>query len=120
MKPAYRTLPTDWLTVAEAAQLLSVSKVALYKALSIGRLEFQLIEGRKCIEARNLKARFWGSSQRLADQPAHAWDASPDWDAVAEQLNEHLGDEWPAPPWGAEQVNTLAMCLSLAMESAGD
>ena len=40
MKPAYRSLPADWLTVAEAAQLLGVSKVAVYKALNVGRLEF--------------------------------------------------------------------------------
>lgn len=119
MKPAYRTLPKDWLTVAEAAQLLSVSKVAVYKALNCGRLEFQVIEGRKCIEARNLKARFWGSSQRLADQPAHARDAGPDWDAVADRLNEFL-PSWPAPPWDGQQAATVAMCMSLAMESAGD
>ena len=119
MKPAYRTLPKDWLTVAEAAQLLSVSKVALYKSLNVGRLEFRLIEGRKCIEARNLRARFWGSSQRLADQPAHGWKREPDWDAIGEVLNEFLPD-WPAPPWDGQQAATVAMCLSLAQESAGD
>jgi excisionase family DNA binding protein len=120
MKPAYRTLPIDWLTVAEAAQLLGVSKVAVYKALNVGRLEFRVIEGRKCIERRDLKARFWGSSQRLADQPAHARAAGADWGAIAEVLNGYLGDEWPGPPWSGDQAATVVMCMSLAMESAGD
>jgi excisionase family DNA binding protein len=120
MKPAYRSLPADWLTVAEAAQLLGVSKVAVYKALNVGRLEFRLVEGRKCVESRDLRARFWGSSQRLADQPAHARDAGPDWDAVADRLNGYLGDEWAGAPYSGDQAATIAMCMSLAMESAGD
>ena len=76
MKPAYRTLPKGWLTVAESALLLGVSKVALYKALNVGRLEYRVIEGRKCIERQGLAARYWGSSQRLADRPLHGL-ASP-------------------------------------------
>jgi len=71
MKPAYRTLPKGWLTVAESALLLGVSKVALYKALNVGRLEYRTIEGRKCIERQGLEARYWGSSQRVADRPLH-------------------------------------------------
>ena len=117
MKPAYRSLPADWLTVAEAAQLLSVSKVALYKALNCGRLEFQVIEGRKCVEARDLRARFWGSSQRVADRPAHGWKREPDWEAIGEVLNAYLGDEWPAPPWDSDQVATLALCLDMAADT---
>ena len=120
MKPAYRSLPADWLTVAEAAQLLGVSKVAVYKALNVGRLEFRVIEGRKCVEARDLRARFWGSSQRLADRPAHGWKREPDWEAIGDVLNGYLGDVWPGPPYSGDQAATIAMCMSLAMESAGD
>jgi len=51
------------------------------------------------------------------------WDGAPaepgpDWVAVAQQLNRYLGPKWPAPPWSAEQVNTVAMALSLAVEAA--
>jgi hypothetical protein len=95
-------------------------EVAVYKALNVGRLEFRLIEGRKCIEARNLRSRFWGSSQRLADQPAHGWQREPDWEAIGEVLNAYLGDEWPGPPWDGDQAATVAMCISLAQEAAGD
>ena len=159
MKPAYRTLPKGWLTVAESALLLGISKVALYKALNVGRLEYRVIEGRKCIERQDLEARFWGSSQRLADRPVHGlpspmaelsddqlgaycdqhlndaalaaavaplddWINSqrkePDWPRIAARLNGFLGQDWPAPPWSGEQAATVALCLELAQEAAGD
>ena len=151
MKPAYRTLPKGWLTVAESALLLGVSKVALYKALNVGRLEYRTIEGRKCIERQGLEARFWGSSQRVADRPLHGlaeltdealaaamptdaqleaaiapineWiDAQrqePEWERIADRLNAYLG-AWPGPPWSGEQAATVAMCMELALEGAGD
>lgn len=157
MKPAYRTLPKGWLTVAESALLLGISKVSVYKALNCGRLEYRTIEGRKCIERQGLAARYWGSSQRLADRPLHGlaspmaelsddqlaeycdrhlgddalaaavapineWiDAQrqePEWERIADQLNAYLG-AWPAPPWTAEEVNTMAMALAMAQEAAG-
>jgi hypothetical protein len=125
MKPAYRTLPDDWLTVAESAQLLGISKVSVYKALNCGRLDYRTIEGRKCIERRDLKTRYWGTSQRMADRPLHGL-ASPiaelsDADLAA-YCDEHLNDdalaaamapinEWTdnqmAPAWDriAERLN---------------
>ena len=136
MKPAYRTLPDNWLTVAESAQLLGISKVSVYKAINCGRLEYRTIEGRKCIERRDLKTRYWGSSQRFADRPLHGLaelDAAMPTDAelaaamapidrwarVAELLTEHLGPAWPAPPWDGEQTATVALCLEMAREGAG-
>ena len=143
MKPAYRTLPKGWLTVAESALLLGISRVSVYKALNCGRLEYRTIEGRKCIEAKGLKTRFWGSSQRLADRPLHglaelaaamptdaqleaaiapinewidAQQQAPDWPRIAQLLNGFLGPDWPCPPWTAEQTATLAMCLAMATD----
>jgi hypothetical protein len=43
---------------------------------------------------------------------------APDWEAIAAKLNEFLGPDWPAPPWDAAQVNTVAMVLALAEEAA--
>jgi len=146
MKPAYRTLPDDWLTVAESAQLLGISKVSVYKAINCGRLEYRTIQGRKCIERRDLKTRYWGSSQRLADRPlhglaspiaelsdaelgaycdAHLGEAALDaamapidrWERVALLLTEYLGPTWPGPPWDGDQTATVAMALSLAQEA---
>ena len=157
MKPAYRTLPKGWLTVAESALLLGISRVSVYKALNCGRLEYRTIEGRKCIERQGLEARYWGSSQRVADRPLHGlaspmaelsdaelalycdrhlgdaalaaaiapineWIASqrePEWDQIAARMNEYLG-AWSAPPWTAEEVNTMALCLELAQDGAGN
>jgi len=146
MKPAYRTLPDDWLTVAESAQLLGISKVSVYKALNCGRLEYRTIDGRKCIERRDLKTRYWGSSQRFADRPqpsladlaaAMPTDAElaaamapiddwiegqqqeASWERVALLLTEYLGPTWPAPPWDGEQTATVSLCLELAREGAG-
>jgi excisionase family DNA binding protein len=134
MKPAYRTLPDDWLTVAESAQLLGISKVSVYKAINCGRLDYRTIEGRKCIRRDGLKTRYWGSSQRFADRPlralaelAAAMPTDADlaaamapidrWERVAELLTEYLGPTWPAPPWDGEQTATVAMALSLAQEA---
>jgi hypothetical protein len=47
-------------------------------------------------------------------------EAEPDWEAIGEVLNAYLGDEWPAPPWDGDQAATVAMCISLAQEAAGD
>jgi hypothetical protein len=43
---------------------------------------------------------------------------APDWEAIAARMNEFLGPDWPAPPWDAAQVNTVAMALGLAEEAA--
>ena len=95
MKPAYRTLPDDWLTVAESAQLLGISKVSVYKALNCGRLDYRTIDGRKCIRRDGLKTRYWGSSQRFADRPLHGL-ASPIAALTDAELgaycDEHLGE----------------------------
>jgi hypothetical protein len=41
---------------------------------------------------------------------------APAWDQIAARLNAFLG-AWSAPPWTAEEVNTLAMALALAQEA---
>jgi hypothetical protein len=51
--------------------------------------------------------------------PITAWCASqvtPDWARIAQLLNGYLGDSWPAPPYSADQVATLALLLSMAEE----
>jgi len=42
----------------------------------------------------------------------------PEWELIAARLNAFLG-AWSAPPWTAEEVNTLAMAMALAQEGAG-
>jgi hypothetical protein len=70
------------------------------------------------LERAGLERRWWGSSQRLADRPAPPppAPAAPDWQQIAALLNSYLGDNWPAPPWDADQVATVALCLSMATD----
>ena len=58
------------------------------------------------LEAAMVPITAWCDSQR-----------APDWESISERLNAYLGDNWPAPPYSAEQVNTLALCLEMAGES---
>ena len=148
MKPAYRTLPKGWLTVAESALLLGVSKVALYKALNVGRLEYRTIEGRKCIERQGLEARYWGSSQRVADRPLHglaeltdealaaAMPTDAQLEAAIAPINEWIDAQRQEPEWEriADRLNAYlgawpgppwtadqanTMALALAMATDG-
>jgi hypothetical protein len=52
-----------------------------------------------------------------AMEPINRWIASrdqgPDWDVIAAKLNSYLGDNWPAPPWTADQWQTLRVVLEL-------
>ena len=53
--------------------------------------------------------------------PINEWIASQDapaWDQIADRMNAYLG-AWSAPPWTAEEVNTMAMALAMAQEGAG-
>ena len=51
--------------------------------------------------------------------PINEWTAAqrqePEWELIAKRLNAFLG-AWSAPPWTAEEGNTLAMALALAQE----
>jgi excisionase family DNA binding protein len=111
-----QSLARGFVSVAEAALILGISTQAVYKGLRVGRVPFLRISGKRCLEREGLEQRWWGSSQRLADQPAKPSPAPEpqDWAVIAALLNSYLGDNWPAPPWEADQVATVAACLELA------
>lgn len=100
--------------------LLGVSEQAVHKACRCGRIQFQMFSGVRVLERENLSARWQGSSQRRVMRAPVDLDPGPDWVAIADQLNAYLGAAWPAPPYSGDQAATLQMCLSLAMEAAGD
>lgn len=120
MKPAYRTLPRDVVTVAEAAAILGISSQAIYAGLRCGRVSFTRVQGRKVLQRDGLEERWWGSSQRVADHPLpRATEAGPDWPLIAEVANGHLDcSAWGPPPWPSDRWATLAMVISLAEEQA--
>jgi predicted DNA-binding transcriptional regulator AlpA len=126
--PVALNLGSDYVTVREAAQLLGISEQAVHKRIRAGRFPFQLVHGVRVLEREGLERRWWGSSQRLADMPpqgiaalsSQQQQSGPPWERIAVLLNGFLGPDWPAPPWSAEQVNTLEMCIALAHDTAGD
>jgi len=44
------------------------------------------------------------------------WEGLSDEDMVAQRLNSYLGPDWPAPPYSADQVATIALCKGMALE----
>jgi hypothetical protein len=116
-----QSLAREFVSVAEAALILGISTQAVYKGLKVGRVPFLRISGKRCLEREGLEQRWWGSSQRLADQPAKPPPAPAaerqDWVVIAGMVNGFLGDNWPAPPWDGDQVATVAMALALAQEA---
>jgi excisionase family DNA binding protein len=116
MKSADLTLPSSVVTVAEAAQILGISKPAVYAGLRNGRLRSWHEQGRRVMDRDGLEQRWWGSSQRPGGDHVgpRTRKAATGWELVAERLNKFLGPSWPAPPYSADQTATLALCLGLA------
>ena len=119
MKSADLTLPSSLVTVAEASQILGISKPAIYQGLRNGRLKSWVEAGRRVVARDGLEQRWWGSSQRPGGDHVGPRNrrVEPGWDLVADRLNSYLGDSWPGPPYDGDQVATLALCLELAQES---
>ena len=110
-------LKADYVTVREAAALLGVTVQSVHQACRVGRIRFELVKGVRVLQRDGLERRWWGSSQRLADRPTSPppAPATPAWQQIAALLNGYLGSGWPAPPWDADQVATVALCLSMAV-----
>ncbi len=102
------------ISVKQAAARLAVSCPAVYKALKVGRLPFQLVGGRRMLRSEGLEQRWHGSSQRMVVILVAPEPQGPNWPALAAKVNNYVGPDWPAPPWSPEQINTLAMILTLA------
>jgi hypothetical protein len=128
------------LTISEAAAHLGYrSRTVLYRLLRDGLLKdyqagrdgrTQLLESHPpgrcslrdhvaaCVQLRHDSPL----GHRADPLPAiSALDAAPSvhWQRIAELVNGFLGPDWPAPPWSAEQVNTLCMAVSLAEDVNG-
>jgi hypothetical protein len=129
------------LTISEAAAHLGYrSRTVLYRLLRDGLLKdyqagrdgrTQLLEshppGRCSLRdhvAACVQLRHDSPLGHRADPLAAISDdelaPSVQWQRIAVLLNGFLGPDWPSPPWSAEQVNTLEMCIALAHDTAGD
>ena len=96
-----KSIERDLITCAEAAEVLGISKAAVYAGLRKGIVRYELRHGRMMVDPHRLVQR---------------WKGVSDEEAVAQTLNAYLGAGWPAPPWDSDQVATLALCLEMARE----
>ena len=122
MKPADLTLPSSVVTVAEAAQILGISKVAVYAGLRNGRLRSWHEQGRRVMARDGLEQRWWGSSQRPGGDHVgpRTRKAATGWDRIAEVANASLDcSAWGPPPWSGDRWATLSVVLELAASGDG-
>lgn len=99
--------------------IVGVTPQAVHKRIRAGTIASDATaSGQRILKRDGLERRWWGSTQRIADMPDHgrAALAAPDWGGIARKVNGYLGDAWPAPPWSADQVATLALVLEMACD----
>jgi len=96
----HKLVDRDLITCAEAAGILGISLQAVHQGLRKGIVRHQLVNGRKMIDPYRLVQRWKGVSDR------EAW---------VQWLNSYLDcSAWGAPPWTADQWQTLRVIVELA------
>jgi hypothetical protein len=93
-----KPVDSDLITCGEATEILGISLQAVHQGLRKGIVRYRLVNGRKMLDPHRLVQRWRGVS---------------DQEAVAQRLNSYLGDKWPAPPYTADQWQTLRVVLEL-------
>jgi len=94
-----KPVDSDLITCGEAAEILGISLQAVHQGLRKGIVRYQLVNGRKMLDPHRLVQRWRGVS---------------DQEARAQRLNSYLAPAWPAPPWTADQWQTLRVVMELA------
>ncbi len=113
----------SWITAANFAARVGCSRSNITQGVNNGRIA-------KCNVRRDGK-NLYINTAAIADYDATRKNSLPAmfWSEIEPQkidltieqitknLNNYLGDTWPAPPWDADQVTTLLTCLELARET---
>ena len=90
----------DLITCSDAAEILGISKQAVYAGLRKGLVRHEVVNGRKMLDSHRLLQR---------------WKGLGDLEAQAELCNRYLDCKaWGAPPWTRDQWQTLRVVLDLA------
>ena len=98
----HKPIERDLITCAEAAEILNISKAAVYAGLRKGIVRYELRHGRMMVDPHRLVQRWRG----LSDE--EAW---------AQRCNSYLDlSTWGAPPFTADQWATLRVVLELLAE----
>jgi excisionase family DNA binding protein len=111
------SLPPDFLSIAEAAAVLGVSRSAVYHALDSGRLQSHEYQGKRVLLRTGLRRQYYNSTMQRADSPslrpkAEGQDLSrmvqgllddrPEFLAFAEAMAELLADQLDPELWGPQ------------------
>ncbi|WP_398335180.1 hypothetical protein [Vulcanococcus sp.] len=95
----HKSVERDLITCGEAAGILGITLQAVHQGLRKGIVRHELVNGRKMLDPHRLVQRWRGVS---------------DQEARVQRLNSYLGDKWPAPPYTADQWQTLRVVLEMA------
>ena len=98
----YKWADRDLIICAAAAEILGISKAAVYTGLRKGIVRYELRHGRMMVHSHRLVQR---------------WKGVSDQEAWAHRCNSYLDcSAWGAPPFTADQWQTLRVVLELVAE----
>ena len=110
-------LPPEFLSVAEAAAVLGVSRTAVYHALDAGRLQAHDYQGKRVLLRTGLRRQYYNNTQQRANSPSlrpksdnqdvsvmvkGLLDERPEFHAFAEAMAELLHDQLDPELWGPQ------------------
>ena len=114
----------SWVTAATFAARVGCSRSNITQGVNNGRIakcnvrrdgknlyiNTAAIADYDATRKNSLPAMFWSETTEIKEELTI--------EQITENLNDYLGDNWPAPPWDAEQVATLLVCVEMAREAA--
>lgn len=97
-----KSIERDLITCAEAAEILNISKAAVYAGLRKGIVRYELRHGRMMVDPHRLAQR---------------WKGVSDEEAWAQRCNVFLEcSAWGPPPLSHDQRATIRVVIELARE----
>lgn len=116
----------SWITAATFATRVGCSRSNITQGVNNGRIakynvrrdgknlyiNTNAIADYDATRKNTLPAMFWSETTKIKEELTT--------EQITDNLNDYLGDTWPAPPWSAEQVSTLLVCLEMAKEAASE
>ena len=114
----------SWITAATFASRVGCSRSNITQGVNNGRIakcnvrrdgknlyiNTAAIADYNATRKNSLPAMFWSETTEIKEELTI--------EQITENLNDYLGDNWPPPPWDAEQVATLLVCVEMAREGA--
>lgn len=130
------SLPPEFLSIAEAAAVLGVSRTAVYHALDSGRLQAHDYQGKRVLLRTGLRRQYYNNTQQRANSPSlrpqgegqdlsrmvqGLLDERPEFLAFSEAMAELLADQldpelWGPQPWEPWRWATVLVATECAVK----